>query len=200
MQQEQIVLSASSIGDLDCPHKFHKHRILKIWPSLRSQSPAAMRGIAIHRVLENLYDPTTGPPPHMDLFDRYLRFAFLSLPFPDAEARNHEQELARSLICAYVSQDEDAEYTLAVEKQCVFPVRFDGVEFSISARLDRIIRRPGSCSLVVRDYKTGVAALTLHQSFVNLVAAKRCSPASMSTSWRSIRSPTRSWRRTGSRG
>lgn len=178
-EPDMPTIMPSSITDLmDCAAKYHSLRVLREWPS-RPPHMGAEFGIGFHQVVRQVYDPRNGPLPCLDHLLVWTRAAFFARRYSDHVFRDKEIDRCCWVVCAYTAQDEDAQATIAVEQEGVFPIHHNGEAlFRLRARLDRIIVRASDPStLVVRDYKCARPAVNLYEAYVNLRVAKLLYPA-----------------------
>jgi len=172
-------LTPSSVTDLDCPKRFHTLRVLHQWPPRphTTVNIGTEFGIALHAVLRHVFDPRHAPLPKLDHLDAWTRSAFFARNYPDTELR--EKEIARCIEVArtYALNDDDAPFTIDVERQGEFPIAVNGTPlFLLSAKLDRVLVRPNEKVLTIRDYKTSRRYRNLEEAFFMLWAAKLLYP------------------------
>ena len=162
---------------LGCLRKANELIVYKRYSGLRKQGGALVFSSGLHRALRDVYDPQNGPPPNLQNLAGYIRAAFLRQPYPDAAAREHDVCRAAKIIAEYVDADDDAAYTIAVERTGIYQVRAGDLIYELHARLDRALVRPSEPDvLVVRDYKIGRLSLEPEQVTINLDVAKMLWP------------------------
>lgn len=170
-------LTPSNIADLECRKRYHVLRTLRQWPP-RPLNLQTEFGIAFHEVVRHVYDPRHRPLPNLEHIDAWVQAAFYARRVPRDML---EAECARCtrLVKQYIANDEDADYTLEVERQGEFPIAVEGRPlFLLSAKLDRVIVRASDRKrLVVRDYKTSRPYRSLEEAFLQLWVAKLLYPS-----------------------
>lgn len=174
-----ITLTPSNVSDLACAKKFHTLRELGLWPR-KAIHPKIRFGTAFHRVLMNVYDPTSGPPPHIHNLDLYVKQAFFAARYTDITARSEDMARCLEMVRCYVRNDdlEDIEGTIAVEKPGSIIAHHDNQPICrVFARLDRVLVRASKPDeLVIRDCKTSRPRVELGEAFIQLWVAKSIYP------------------------
>lgn len=172
-----LTISPSTIAYTQCALKFDRLVRQRKFARSGATSPVMRYATAVHSALRMLYDPALGTPAHTGQLDFALRTAFAGQPtYQSDEDRQYDIRRARRLLLRYLDEDEDdAPCTIAVERQCSYPVRVEGaVLFEATARLDRLLVRPSAPdTLVCRDYKVSSSRpLDIEAVWLNLASAR----------------------------
>jgi hypothetical protein len=102
MKQILPVLTPSNVNELFQCSKKYAARILRERP-YSPMNAAAQRGIAVHRVLRDTYDPsnTNGQPPDESKINLYARIAVADRSDLDPEQRREEETRCVELVRYY---------------------------------------------------------------------------------------------------